>query len=128
MPAPLFSSLPRHARSEIDHTATNLAALLTAAGYLDVRARIDGYPSPRLHPAVLDMPDVTAVSLHGGQEVFYVITESHLAGSDLLRPWRTLLTGCGKDVRAWLVVPKGKRPTVKTRLMAMGVQAHVLEL
>ncbi len=128
MPATLFGALPRRAATDVAHATHNLASLLTAAGYLDVRSRVDGYPSPRLHPEALDMPDVTAVSLDGVQELFYVVTEAHLAGSSLHRPWRTLLAGCGTTVRMWLVVPEGRRPEVATRLVALGVRAHVLEL
>lgn len=128
MPANLFAALPRRAASDVAHATQNLASLLTAAGYLDVRARVDGYPSPRLHPEALDIPDVTVVNLDGVQELFYVVTQAHLAGSSLLRPWRTLLAGCGTTVRVWLVVPEGRRPEVMTRLVAMGVRAYILEL
>lgn len=128
MPATLFAALPRRAATDVAHASHNLASLLTAAGYLDVRSRVDGYPSPRLHPEVLDLPDVTAVSLDGVQELFYVVPETHLAGSNLHRPWRTLLAGCGKTVRIWLVVPEGRRAEVATRFVALGVRAHVLEL
>ena len=106
----------------------NLASLLTAAGYFDVRSRVDGYPSPRLHPEVLDMPDVTAFNLRGVYDVFYVLTEEQLTGSDLLRPWRTLMAGAGKCVRVWLAVPEGRRTMVQARLVAMGVRANVLEV
>lgn len=128
MPTKLFAALPRRASSETEHATQNLASLLTAAGYLDVRSRVAGYPSPRLHPEVLDMPDVTAVNLEGALEIFYVLSETQLAGPDLLRPWRTLLAGCGKSIRVWLVVPEGRRSDVITRLVAMRVRAHVFEL
>ena len=106
----------------------SLAALLTSAGYLDVRSRISGYPAPREHDGILDIPDVTAMSLHGHDDVFYVLTGSHLKGSDLLKPWRTLLSGYEKRVRIWLAVPEGSRATVQARLVAMGVHACVLEI
>ena len=124
----LFAALPKRAPSESEHLTKNLADLLTAAGYFDVRSRIGGYPSPRLHPQVLDMPDVTAVNLKGVHDVFYVLTDEHIGRSDLLRPWRTLLSGCGQRVRVWLAIPEGRRPVVQARLAAMGVQACVLEL
>ena len=128
MPLSLFAALPRRAPSDVTHTAQNLASLLTAAGYLDVRARVDGYPSPRLLPEVLDLPDVTAIHLGGKQEVFYVLADSHLAGSPLQRPWRTLIAGYGPHIHAWLVVPVGRRPEALARLAALNARAHVLEL
>lgn len=124
----LFAALPRHARSEVAHATKNLASLLTAAGYLDVRSRVDGYPSPRLHPEVLDLPDVTAVNLHGVQEIFYVLSEAHLTGSSLTRPWRTLLAGYGSELRVWLAVPESRRALAEIRLAGLGVRAHVLEI
>lgn len=124
----LFAALPRRARSEVEHATQNLASLLTAAGYLDVRSRVDGYPSPRLHPEVLDLPDVTAVNLHGVHEVFYVLSEAQIEGSLLTRPWRTLLAGCGPDLRVWLAVPESYRAHVETRLVGLGVRAWVLAI
>lgn len=105
-----------------------LASLLTSAGYLDVRSRIPGYPAPREHDGVLDIPDVTAKSLHGQDDVFYVLTDAQLEASTLLKPWRTLLSGTGKHVRVWLAVPEGSRPAVQARLVAMGVRAWVVEI
>lgn len=106
----------------------SLASLLTSAGYLDVRSRISGYPAPREHEGVIDMPDITAKSLHGHDDVFYVLTDTQLESSDLLRPWRTLLSGVGNRVRVWLAVPEGSRPKVQARLVAMGVRASVIEI
>lgn len=128
MPTKLFAALPRRAPSEVAHATQNLASLLTAAGYIDVRSRAAGHPSPRLHPRLLDLPDVTATSLNGLHEAFYVLSDAHLSGSDLHRPWRTLVAGWGPDLRVWLVVPEGRRPDALTRLVGLGVRAHVLEL
>lgn len=128
MPPKLFSALPRRSPSEAAHATENLASLLTAAGYLDVRSRSAGYPSPRLHPRLLDLPDVTALNLEGVQEAFYVLSEASLTDSKLCRPWRTLLAGVGPEIRVWLVVPEGRRPEVLTRLVGLGARAHVLEL
>lgn len=128
MHIPLFDALPRRASSDAAHTAQNLASLLTAAGYLDVRARVDGYPSPRLLPELLDLPDVTAIHLDGSPEAFYVLTESHLAGSTLHRPWRTLIAGYGPRLRLWLVVPVGRRPAALARLASLDARARVLEI
>ena len=105
-----------------------LASLLTSAGYIDVRSRIDGYPSPRLHPEVKDMPDVTAVNLHGVHDVFYVLTAEHIENANMLRPWRTLMKGVSKHVRVWLAIPEGRRAAVQARLAAMGVRACLLEI
>ena len=128
MPTKLFAALPRRAVSDTAHATQNLASLLTAAGYFDVRSRVAGYPSPRLHPGILDLPDVTAVNLEGTPELFYVLSDAQLRGSSLQRPWRTLLAGYGTDIRVWLVVQEGRRSDVLTRLVGLGVSAHVLEL
>ena len=106
----------------------SLASLLTSAGYLDVRSRTPGYPAPREYGGLADMPDVTAKSLHGHNDVFYVLTDHHLAASEFLRPWRTLLSGATQRVRVWLAVPEGSRPVVQARLRAMGVRACVVEI
>lgn len=128
MPAKLFAALPRRALSDVAHATQNLASLLTAAGYLDVRSRSAGYPSPRLHPGLLDLPDVTAVNLDGVPEAFYVLSDAHLSGPDFHRPWRTLVSGVGSGVRVRLVVPEGRRADALTRLVGLRARARVLEL
>lgn len=105
-----------------------LASLLTSAGYLDVRSRIPGYPAPREYDGVPDIPDVTAKSLHGHDDAFYVLTEAQLLDSDLLRPWRTLLSDAHDRIRIWLAVPEGFRSTVRAHLVAMGARASVIEI
>jgi hypothetical protein len=112
---------------------TYVARHLKRRFYQDIRARAAGFrPPEQLSQQVAGtvyLPDVTMLAKGHEFHVLEVETRDSLQARDTQDKWRALAEhATSRGGRFWVVVPRGARPLVESKLASLDLEARVWEV